>query len=202
MGIKKLNEEGDPIEEGTTGFDKSEREPVGLISRGIAHFLDGILLSIPLGCIIFIVAGGIMTGLEEAKLITAPLEGKENPTYDLVGEVITSSLIMIFLMFWYGWFNKKKGGSPGKLLCRMTVKNYENGENLSYRQTFFRDVLFKFILVVSIDFLLTLQFSEAESRRFMGVYFFMLAIFIAVRKDKRGLHDLLCKTQVLRRPKE
>ena len=95
---------------------------------------------IPLGCLLFIIGGIILTGLEEAKLITGPLEGKTDPTYDLVTEIVSGALLLLFLTLWYGWFNKKKGGSPGKLLCRMKVINHENGENLSYGQTFIRGV--------------------------------------------------------------
>lgn len=107
-----------------------------------------------------------------------------------------------FGTLWYGWFNKNKGGSPGKILAKMQLINTKTGENLTYAQTFMRDVLFKVVFAMAFTELLTFLVSEQEAQRLGGVYYFIIAIFIAVRKDKKGLHDILCNTQVIRRPKK
>ena len=70
MGVKKLDDEIENSENVQSEIPKGE--PVGLFRRGLVHILDGLLISIPLACVIFILAGSVITGLEELKLITAP----------------------------------------------------------------------------------------------------------------------------------
>ena len=168
--------------------------------------MDSFILSIPLACFFFIIAGSILFGLVELGLITRPPEGKTDPIYEFVREVIGLVSITGFLTLWYGWFNKNKGGTPGKILAKMQLINTKTGENLSYTQSFVRDVLIKIVLGIAFLELLTFLLSGQEAQRLerLGplIYYFILSIFIAFRKDKKGLHDILCNTQVIRRPKK
>ena len=200
MGLKKLDDQIENEENVQSEIPKGE--PVGLFRRGLVYIVDGLLISIPLACVIFILAGSVITGLEELKLITAPPEGKTDSTHEMVSEIISAVFVIGFGTLWYGWFNKNKGGSPGKILAKMQLINTKTGENLTYAQTFMRDVLFKVVFAMAFTELLTFLVSEQEAQRLGVVYYFIIAIFIAVRKDKKGLHDILCNTQVIRRPKK
>jgi uncharacterized RDD family membrane protein YckC len=97
-------------------------------------------------------------------------------TYTNIGINTLFSLIVIF--FYYGWFYKNKGATPGKLAMDLRVINTENGQNLSYLRTFFRETVGKFI-----------------SAMVFGIGFIM----VAFRSDKKALHDLLFTTQVLKK---
>ena len=80
--------------------------------------------------------------------------------------------------FYYGWFYKNKGATPGKMIFKMKVVDFESGQNIGYGKMFLREFVGKFC-----------------SALILGFGFFM----IAWRQDKRGLHDLIAGTQVIRR---
>jgi uncharacterized RDD family membrane protein YckC len=89
-------------------------------------------------------------------------------------------LSLLTLFFYYGWFYKTKGATPGKMLMRLRVASFDTGTNLTYWRTFARETLGKF-----------------ASSILLGIGFLM----VAFRRDKRGLHDLLCHTHVTYEPK-
>jgi uncharacterized RDD family membrane protein YckC len=84
------------------------------------------------------------------------------------------------LFFYYGWFYKTKGATPGKMLMRLRVAYFDTGTHLTYWRAFARETLGKLVsgLLLGIGFLL-----------------------VAFRRDKRGLHDLLLNTHVTYEPK-
>lgn len=94
-----------------------------------------------------------------------------------VGSYVISFAIAFL---YYGWFYKNKGATPGKMLMRLRVSHAETGTNIKYWRAFFRETLGKVLssMVLFLGFLL-----------------------VAFRNDKRGLHDLLFKTQVTYEPK-
>jgi len=83
-------------------------------------------------------------------------------------------------LFYYVWFYKNKGATPGKMLMRLRVSRADTGTNLTYWRAFFRETIGKFLsaIVLCIGFLL-----------------------VVFRQDKRALHDLLFNTQVTYEPK-
>lgn len=80
-------------------------------------------------------------------------------------------------VFAYGWFYKHRGGTPGKLLFGLRVVNVEDGTNIGYGQTAVRETI-----------------GKAISAIVLGIGFIMAGL----RADKRGLHDLLASTQVIK----
>lgn len=90
--------------------------------------------------------------------------------------LITYILTYGILIFYFGWFYKNKGGTPGKLLMKLQVVNLETGGRIGYGRTFLREIVGKFLAAITL---------------MIG---FLMIIF---RKDRRGLHDLIANTQVV-----
>ena len=78
----------------------------------------------------------------------------------------------------YAFLLAKKGQTPGKKAYEIKVVDSQNGENISFLRAFARFVLFLFSATILFGILLPL-----------------------VRKDKKSLHDLLCRTIVVKEKK-
>ena len=88
------------------------------------------------------------------------------------------SLIELFItILFIGWFNKNKGGTPGKLVFGLRVINSETGKNIGYLNTTGR-IFANFLNIISL-----------------GIGYLILAL----RTDKKGFHDLAAGTQVIRK---
>lgn len=89
-------------------------------------------------------------------------------------------LIMLFStlagVFYYVFFTGYSGQTPGKMLLRLKVVRLDDTQ-VSYGQAFIRETIGKFIsgIVLGIGYLM-----------------------VALRSDKRGLHDLMADTKVIR----
>jgi len=114
--------------------------------------------------------------------LTVPIElvgfAMMSPELAIAAQMFSWSIGFVISFFYYGWFYKNKGASPGKLLLGLRVADTITGENLGYWRAFFREV-----------------FGHMLSAILFGIGFAM-AIF---RNDKKTLHDLLFSTQVLRK---
>ena len=137
--------------------------PAGFWVRFVAALVDGIIVA----CLEFPLDRLIGVDLNYVELNIRSLSS------------IGVSLIIIF--FYYGWFYKNKGATPGKILMGLKVVNQINGKNLGYTRSFFRETLGKLC---------------------SGVIFFIGFLIVAFRKDKRALHDLIFDTQVLKQKEE
>lgn len=80
--------------------------------------------------------------------------------------------------FYVGYFLSKKGATPGKTVFKLKVLHSETGAYLSAGRAIGREFIGKTVCVLTL---------------FIG---FLLVIF---RADKRGLHDLMFKSRVVRR---
>ena len=144
--------------------------PGGFWIRFVASFIDGIIVGIISNIPMIIV--GVMIGLGSAAAGADP--------------AASSMMITVFAwvfgicagFFYYGWFYKNKGATPGKMLLGLQVVNENTGERIGYGTTFLREYIGKFIaaLILMIGF-----------------------IMAGLRQDKRGLHDMLAGTRVMRR---
>jgi uncharacterized RDD family membrane protein YckC len=97
-----------------------------------------------------------------------------------VGLVILTSLKWFAYFFLTIWFISKKGGLPGKLMLGLKIVNVDNGLMLSPGKALYRETIGKFLSVLLL---------------FSG---YLMVIF---RRDKRALHDIMSKSQVLRKVK-
>ncbi|MDD2557370.1 MAG: RDD family protein [Desulfuromonadaceae bacterium] len=79
-------------------------------------------------------------------------------------------------VFYYVFFTGYSGQTPGKMLLRLKVVRLD-GSKASYGQAFLRETIGKFI-----------------SGIILGIGYFM----VALRTDKRALHDLMADTRVIR----
>jgi len=89
-------------------------------------------------------------------------------------------LIMLFStlsgVFYYVFFTGYSGQTPGKMALRLKVVRLDDTQ-VSYGQAFIRETIGKFIsgIVLGIGYLM-----------------------VALRNDKRGLHDLMADTRVIK----
>lgn len=98
--------------------------------------------------------------------------GGENSATTII-RVVINYAITIFIM---GWFYKNKGATPGKIYMKLKVIKSDTGKNMGYMDTFVREIIGKALSTILL---------------FIG-YFMPL-----FRDDKKALHDLIAKTQVL-----
>lgn len=133
-------------------------QPAGFWVRFVAALVDGIIV----GCIEFPID----------RVIGVDYNNLQFGLQSLFSILI--SLTIIF--FYYGWFYKNKGATPGKILMGLRVIDKNTGKNIGFVRSFFRESLGKLC---------------------SGVIFFIGFFMAAIRGDKRALHDLIFDTQVL-----
>ncbi len=147
-------------------LEKVKMEPAGFWVRVVATIIDGIIMTIvhiPIN-MVFPTPNHMQYAQFDAT------------TYTNIGINSLFSLLVIF--FYYGWFYKNKGATPGKMAMDLKVINTETGQNVSYTRAFFRETVGKFC-----------------SMMVFGIGFIM----VAFRSDKKALHDLLLNTKVLKK---
>ena len=98
-------------------------------------------------------------------------------TASAISTVLNIGISLGAFYFYYGYFYSTRGATPGKMLMGIQLIREENGTYLTYRQAFGRELLKSFLGVV------TLSISY---------------LMAGIRKDKKGLHDILCQTRVVR----
>lgn len=97
---------------------------------------------------------------------------------DTYGDGIRSLITLVILYFYYGYFYSTKAASPGKLLFGLEVYEADGVTKLSYMKAFFREFAGKIISAIP---------------------FFMGYVIVAMRPDRRALHDLLFETRVIKK---
>lgn len=90
------------------------------------------------------------------------------------------NFVVNFLLsaLYYGYFYSRRGATPGKMLCKLVVLDAETGEFLTPGKAALRDTLGKMIMSLTL-----------------GIGY----IFLAIREDKRGLHDFLSTSRVYKK---
>lgn len=146
--------------------------PAGFWIRFVAALVDGMILQLVLYPVRFLLG------------VVFPIFWQSSQKQDSVGAVVASMLAVFVLsavvsFFYFGWFYKNKGATPGKLLLNLRVLDAETGTYLNYQKTFLRESLAKLFL----SGLFTLNIGY---------------IIAAFTKDKRALHDMVCSTRVLK----
>lgn len=91
---------------------------------------------------------------------------------------IVTNLIYFYIT---GWFISRKGGLPGKMLLGLKIIDTRTGYYPSIGRAVSREL-----------------FGKMLSSLTLGIGFLMAAF----RKDKKALHDLLIKTQVMKKVKK
>lgn len=97
---------------------------------------------------------------------------------ELIASLLTIPVGLIATFFFAGYFYSTRGATPGKMVLGLKVLNDENGTYPSFIASGFRDTLGKYLSIVVL-----------------GIGYLM----VAFRSDKRGLHDLIFNTQVVKK---
>ena len=126
-----------------------------------------------------------------------------NIEYQLSKEMaIYSLLVLIAGISYYGIYQYKTGKTLGKKILHIKLDS-NNGE-LTLNQALFRcliinSLIFSFIELVFLVFANSSIYLVASSTLHMIYYFILISSFfmITFRKDKRGLHDVICNTKVV-----
>lgn len=149
--------------------------PGGFWRRLVAVIIDGFVMGILSKVVMFPL--GLLIGMSPSATGQA-----------LLGAGDPSSLFMIFggqmLVYWvvtffyFGWFYKNKGATPGKLVMNLRVVDANTGAYVSYWKTFFRETIGRIVSSLPL---------------FLGYW------IVAFRDDKRTFHDLMFGTQVVHR---
>ena len=151
-------------------------QPGGLWVRFAAVIIDGMVLGLIVLPIYIIVAVAVGAGFAVATV--ADLEALfSDPLVAGAFSLSSYSIYFIAAFFYFGWFYKNKGATPGKLVFKLKVHHVESGRYIGYWHAFGRETLGKFISAVVL---------------FLG---YLMAIF---HPEKRALHDLIFKTHVIR----
>ena len=141
--------------------------------RVIAYIADGFILLLPTLIIlfgyVFIVSGG---NFENILQKTKPEHIKSAITL----QVLLSLVYLVYFTYFIG----KSGQSPGKKSMGLKVVN-SDGEVIGYSKAFIRYLIF---IIYSLG-------------KIGGLIFVISAIMAIVDKQRRTLHDRLCKTFVL-----
>ena len=156
-------------------LDRNTREelvPGGFWWRFLATLVDGcvmFIVNIPVSILVAIVGG-----------YAGSVQGETAEGNMLLIAVYMLSWVwqLVAIFFYYGWFYKNKGATPGKMAFGLRVVNDETGTNIGYLRSFFRETLGKFISILVL-----------------GIGYMMAGW----TKEKTALHDLIFSTRVLRR---
>ena len=168
-----MTEEKIPIELPSLQGSLNNKSLAGFWIRFAAAFIDGMIITICQYVLIipFVIVIGILG--------TWSKNGEASVAADLITGLasLLFYLSLLGLMFSYhAWFNKNKGGTLGKLALGLRVVDFQTGQNLSYGKTFIRGLGY-FIAYMPLG---------------IGL------IVVGFREDKRGWHDLIANTQVIK----
>ena len=182
MGAREIGSDGKTQEERQRDRDEYRLEnavPGGFWIRFVAVLIDAlvmIILSSLGGTLVRVLGISPKLGFDMAKLTTQ--DGQLSP--EAMSTMMAAYSVGVIIswtigFFYFGWFYKNKGGSPGKLILGLRVRDYETKENIGYWRAFLREYIGKLI---------------------SGVLLLLGFIMAAFRSDKKALHDMLSGTQV------
>ncbi|WP_457746571.1 RDD family protein [Sulfurimonas sp.] len=150
----------------------------GFWIRFIASFLDTLFLALPVGILIYFLSSGHWFDLAQYQQnIQLAMSGnihalEHQPHTSLTWELIFEiSVLVVTMIFWKQW----RGATPGKKFVHIKIVDAKTHKDISNKQA------------------ITRSLGYIPSILLLCVGFFM----VALRKDKRALHDLLADTIVI-----
>jgi uncharacterized RDD family membrane protein YckC len=144
----------------------------GMWVRFVAQMLDWIIIGLILSPLTILQVSSLWM-LRKQTLATGGV-----PEMFAMAQLVKFLGTFVVMFFYFGWFYKNKGATPGKMVLGLKVLDSMDGSNPGYWRSFFRETVGKGISwgTFCIGFLIG-----------------------GLRSDKRTLHDLLFSTQVIRR---
>lgn len=126
-------------------------------------------------------------------------------SYDMSRETGLSSIISIaiYILYFIVYQYYNNGQTLGKKIMKIRVENIDNNQ-LSMNMILVRSLIINSILadliILTISILGNRDVYFVGTGIFQGLQYlilFIIAIMVLSRKDKRGLHDLICHTKVV-----
>ena len=197
---------------------KRGRDMVTFFDRLGAYFIDIVIVSLLLG----LVSYGLPSNTNDLNNQVAQLEEQYvnneittdvylEKTYDLLYEIQDSSKLSSFvgLAFTIAYFvvfqSLYNGQTFGKKLLRLKVVDAVTNENVGVGKLFLRSLFTLSVVSSSCNLILLLFFSKSMYLTSYMIISSVELLFIVVtivmilyRKDKRGLHDLMTRTCVIK----
>lgn len=160
-------------------FKVNEVRYAGFWVRFMASFADTLFLALPVAIVIYFLSDGNWFDLELYKQnIAYALSGNANkalanqPQTSLQWEIFFEiAVLVVTMIFWKKW----RGATPGKKLLGIKIVDAKTYKDIDNKQA------------------ITRSFGYIASTLVFLMGFFM----VAIRADKRGLHDLLAQTAVI-----
>jgi len=150
----------------------------GFWIRFIASFLDTLFLAVPIAVVIYFLSDGNWFDFTQYQQnIQMAMSGNINaletqPQTSLKWELLFEiSVLVITMIFWRRW----RGATPGKKFVNIKIVDAKTFEDITNKQAITRSIGY-----IASTFTFLIGF-----------------IMVGIRKDKRGLHDLLGGTAVI-----
>lgn len=150
----------------------------GFWIRFLASLLDTIFLALPVGIVIYFLSDGHWFDFSQYQdnvmmAMSANTHALDNqPITSLKWELIFEvSVLLVTMIFWKRW----RGATPGKKFVHIKIVDAKTLQDITNTQA------------------ITRSFGYIASTFAFLIGFLM----VAIRKDKRGLHDLLAGTVVI-----
>ncbi len=126
-------------------------------------------------------------------------------TYEINHETVIDGIItiVIYLLYFTVYPMYNNGQTLGKKAFKLKVVNNDDTpvdiNKLVIRALFLYNLLIKIVLLVLIVFLSKDLYIKVNNyiEYIQVAFFFATTITLVLRKDKRGLHDLIAKTKVI-----
>jgi len=157
---------------------KIEGNYAGFWIRFLASFLDTLFLALPVGIVIYFLSNGNWFDFTQYQqniqmAMSGNLHALDNqPHTSFKWEFLFEiSVLVVTILFWDNW----RGATPGKKFLHVKIVDAKTLEDITNKQA------------------ITRSLAYIPSALLFGIGFFM----IALRKDKRGLHDLIAGTAVI-----
>ena len=151
----------------------------GFWIRFVASFVDTLVLALPVAIVIYFLSDGNWFDFSQYQQnIQMAMSGNANalktqPQTSLKWELLFEATVLIVtVVFW----KRFKGATPGKKFVHIKIVDAKTFEDIDNKQA------------------ITRSFGYIASTLILLMGFVM----VAFRKDKRGLHDLLANTVVIR----
>ncbi len=158
---------------------KKEVRFAGFLIRFFASFLDTLFLAVPVGIVIYILSGGewfdfsqYQQNIEAAMVLNTDVALNNPPQTSLKWELLFEiAVLLVTILFWRRW----RGATPGKKFVKIKIVDAKSFNDIDNKQAITR----------SIGYI-------------ASTFIFIIGFFmVAVRDDKRALHDLLADTCVI-----
>ncbi|MDF1882809.1 RDD family protein [Sulfurimonas sp. SAG-AH-194-C21] len=150
----------------------------GFTIRFVASLLDTVFLALPVGIVIYLLSDGNWFDFSQYKHNVMMAMSANTHALDTLPQtsfkwelLFEVSVLLITMLFW----KRFKGATPGKKFVHIKIVDAKNFQDIDNRQA------------------ITRSFGYIAS-----TFSFLIGfIMVAIRDDKRGLHDLLAGTVVI-----